>query len=64
IDDDIAALEAKITACTAQVAAAASDYVRLAAAMAEKDALEAELETKTERWVYLNELAEKIEAGE
>ena len=28
----------------------------------QKQALEAELEHKTERWVYLNDLAERIEA--
>ena len=27
-------------------------------------ALEAQLEEKTERWVYINELKEKIDAGE
>ena len=64
IDDDIAALEAKIDACTQDIAASASDYVRLQATMAEKEQLAAQLENKTERWVYLNELAEKIEAGQ
>ncbi|MEG0897227.1 MAG: ABC-F family ATP-binding cassette domain-containing protein [Ruthenibacterium sp.] len=64
IDDSIAALEHKIAACTAAISAAASDYLRLQTVMAEKSALEAELDAKTERWVYLNELAEKIEAGE
>ena len=29
--------------------------------LAEKEELEARLDEKTERWVYLNELAEKIE---
>ena len=35
-------------------------YVRLQALMGEKEALEAQLEEKTERWVYLNDLAERI----
>lgn len=62
IDSDIAALEAKVDACSAEIAEAASDYVRLQTLMAEMELLKAELEAKTERWVYLNELAEKIEA--
>lgn len=61
IDDDIASLEAMIEACTKEIAAASSDYVRLQELMEKKDELDSELEEKTERWVYLNELAEKIE---
>ena len=38
------------------------DYVRLQEILDEKSALEAQLEEKTERWMYLTELAEKIEA--
>lgn len=62
IDGDIAAIEAKIAACAEEITQAASDYVRLQELMAQKKALEADLEAKTDRWVYLNELAEKIEA--
>ena len=62
IDEDIAALEAKVAACSAEIAKAASDYVRLQELLAKMELLKAELEVKTERWVYLNELAEKIEA--
>ena len=63
IDDDIAALQASVTACSAEIAQeAASDYVRLQELMAKMELLKTELEFKTERWVYLNELAEKIEA--
>lgn len=62
IDDDIAALQASVTACSAEIAQeAASDYVRLQELMAKMELLKTELEFKTERWVYLNELAEKIE---
>lgn len=60
IDDDIATLETKIATCAHGIAQAASDYVRLQELTAQMDALKAELEAKTERWVYLNELAEKI----
>lgn len=60
IDADIAALEESIAACKADIAANASDYVKLQALSAQKEALDAQLEEKMERWVYLNELAEKI----
>ena len=62
IDADIAALEAQIAACDAAIAENASDYVKLQELTAQRQALEAELEHKTERWVYLNDLAERIEA--
>lgn len=62
IDDDIAKLEADIDACSAEITAAVSDYVRLQAMMEQKEKLEAELEQKTDRWVYLNDLADKIQA--
>ena len=60
IDADIAALEEKIAACESDIESSASDYVRLQALLAEKEALERQLEEKTERWVYLNDLAERI----
>ena len=60
IDEVIADLEAKIAACKKEQEAACSDYVRLTALTEEQEALERELEEKTERWVYLNELYEKI----
>ena len=62
IDDDIAALEAAIADCDAAIAASGSDFVALQDAMAKKDQLQAQLDEKTERWVYLNDLAERIEA--
>ena len=64
IDQDIADLEAEIARLDAEMAANASDYVKLQALGEEKQALEAELEEKTERWVYLNDLAERIAAQE
>lgn len=62
IDSDITALEAQIAACSEKIAEAASDYIRLQEFMALLDKLKSELEEKTERWVYLNELSEKISA--
>ncbi len=62
IEDDIASLEEKIAELEDAMAADAGNYVRLQELAAERDALAAELEEKTERWVYLAELAEKIAA--
>lgn len=60
IDDDIAALEARIEALANEIQASASNYTRLNELMAQKDSVEAQLEEKMDRWVYLNDLAEKI----
>ena len=62
IDDDIAALEADIAACDEAIANSGADFVALQEAMAKKETLEAQLEEKMERWVYLNDLAEQIAA--
>ena len=62
IDDDLAQLEADIAACQAEQAACGSDYVKLQELQARQTELEAALEEKTERWVYLNELKEQIDA--
>ena len=60
IDDDIAALEAQISDCGKEIDKASSDYVKLMELTEQLDALKTELEAKTERWLYLNELAERI----
>ena len=62
IDDDLAQLEADLAACQAEQAACGSDYVKLQELQARQAELEAALEEKTERWVYLNELKEQIDA--
>ena len=62
IDDDIAALEARIEENQQAQGAAGSDYVRLQELQDELADLEAQLEAKTERWMYLTELKEKIDA--
>ena len=62
IDDDIAALESKIEQIDADMMKFATDSGKLNDLMKEKDAAEAALEEKMERWVYLNDLAERIEA--
>lgn len=62
IDDDIASLESKIEELDGEIAGAATQYSRLNELMQEKADIEAQLEHMMDRWVYLNDLAEKIEA--
>ena len=62
IESEIQALEAQIAELDSQIEAVASDFVKLKDLMEEKEQKEADLDAKMERWMYLNELAEKIEA--
>lgn len=62
IDDAIASLESKIEELDGEIAGAATQYSRLNELMQEKADIEAQLEHMMDRWVYLNDLAEKIEA--
>lgn len=62
IDDDIASLEAEIEAVDSEINTAGSDFGKLQKLTAQREELEAALEEKMERWVYLNDLAEQIEA--
>ncbi len=62
IDDDIAALEEKIEKLDQEIMANATNSGKLNELTKEKEQAEAELEEKMDRWVYLNDLAEKIEA--
>lgn len=63
IDQDIVELEDKIKETDLDIAKAATDYSKLNELMAQKETLEKALEEKMERWVYLNDLAEQIEAA-
>ena len=63
IDDDIALLEEKLRQAEAGITQYASDYERLKPFLAEKERLEAEMAIRMDRWVYLNELAEKIKTN-
>jgi ATP-binding cassette subfamily F protein uup len=60
IDDEIATLEAKISDLDDQILKNASDYGKLNKLTLEKNELEATLEEKMERWMYLQDLAERI----
>ena len=62
IDEDIEKLEEKISELEEQISKCATDFIKLNELMQEKEKTEAELSDKMERWVYLNDLAEKIEA--
>lgn len=63
IDSVVAELENKISELENKINKAGSDYTLLQELIAEKEAAEKQLEEKMERWVYLNELSEKISQG-
>ena len=60
IDDDIAAIEAKLETIGRQIEANATNSVKLKELLEEQEKTQGELDEKMERWVYLNDLAEKI----
>ena len=62
IDNDIAALEDKISALDHEIMANATNSGKLNELTREKEQAEKDLEEKMDRWVYLNDLAEQIEA--
>ena len=62
IDQDIADLEAKIEKLDQDILTNATNSGKLNELTKEKEEAETLLEEKMDRWVYLNDLAEKIEA--
>lgn len=60
IDQVIAELEEKIEETEQQIRSNSSDYTALQQLTQEKEELEEQLAQKMERWVYLNDLAERI----
>ena len=64
IDDDIAKLEKAIVDTEEQMEKSASQYSKLQELSQQKEDLENQLSEKMDRWMYLNELAEKIENQE
>lgn len=62
IDGEIEALEGQLAECQAAQGRCGSDYVKLQELQERQAELEAALEERMERWVYLNELKEKIDA--
>lgn len=61
IDDDIDALEEAIAALDGEMVKNATNSAKLSELLKEKEAQEEMLAQKMERWVYLNDLAERIE---
>ena len=62
IEDDIADLEQKIEENQIQQSNVGSDYLQLQELQTQLSELEAQLDAKTQRWMYLTELKEKIDA--
>ena len=61
IDSVIEKLEAELARLTEEMSGSWSDYVSMRGLVAQQKKLQAELAEKMERWVYMHELAEKIE---
>ncbi len=64
IDNDIAQLEQQIADTEKEISANSADYVKLQELSDKKEELENTLAEKMDRWVYLNDLAERIARGE
>jgi ATPase component of ABC transporter, with duplicated ATPase domain len=62
IEDEIAALEARVAEIETEYAASASDFQRLTALDAEREEAETKLLERMERWEYLTELQAEIES--
>jgi ATP-binding cassette subfamily F protein uup len=62
IEEDIAALEAKLEMLEAEMSANATNSAKLTELTAEQSAAQTALDEKMERWMYLSELAEQIAA--
>ena len=60
IDADLAALEGKLNEIEKQIEKNATNSVKLKELFEEQEKIQTQLDEKTERWFYLNELAEKI----
>lgn len=63
IESEVSELEDKISNLEKEIVNNATDFVKLGELTKEKEQAEALLEKKMDRWVYLEELAEKIAAA-
>ena len=61
-DGELAELERQVAECADAQGRCGSDYIKLQELQAKQAELEAKLEEKTERWIHLTELKEKIDA--
>ena len=64
IESDIQTIEVRIEEIDSLMPKFASDFIKLNEFTKEKEGLEIELEIKMDRWMYLEDLAQRIEAGE
>ena len=64
IESEIADLDARLSLLAEEIELYASNYEKLITLLEKKEKLEAEMSLKMERWVYLNELAEKIQENQ
>ncbi len=64
IESEIAKLEAFLEEIEQKIPQAARDFVKLNELTKQKEEAESALEKKMERWMYLEELAARIQAGE
>ena len=62
IEEEIAGLEEQLESCLQEQNTCGSDYVRLQTLQEQQTELETRLEERMERWMYLTELKEKIDA--
>ena len=62
IDSEIAVLEEKLSSVEKEIEENAANYSRLFELTSKKEEIQTALDEKMERWVYLNDLAEKIDA--
>lgn len=63
VDANIATLEEKILHMEKEIASHASDFIQLQALTVEKETLELQLDDLMARWVYLNDLNDRINAA-
>lgn len=64
IEAEIARLEESLNVIEQQLPEFTSDYVKLNELMLQKEQIETDLEEKMERWMYLEDIAARIAAGE
>ena len=64
IEGEIAAIEENLDKLEKEYVSCGSNFVRLNEIAAKKESLEKELEEKMDRWMYLEDLAARIEKGE
>ena len=62
IEDTVMQLEEKVEVLAAEIDANAADYVKVSALMAEQEETQRKLDEATERWLYLQEKWEQIQA--